>query len=220
MFDILLVVLLRIGQSGWVEHVHQRGETASAAVMRRGGQHNQRVGTGGKAFGELGALCTTAVDGTVGDILSLVDHDDVPIRGIKRRAILDVTLQRINGDDHLVVIGERVGVRRNLGTNLLDSRGIQANQRDGEPFPHLLLELDHHAFRRYHENTAALAALDEFRHQDASLQGLAKTDGVGDENSLARLGERLLCRNELVRQGVHGGLVADMNLRISRRGGA
>ena len=132
---------------------------------------------------------------------------------------MDVPFQRINGDDHLVVVGERVGVRRNLGTNLLDTRGIQTNQRDGEPFPHLLLKLDHHAFRRYHENTAALAALDEFRHQDASLQGLAKTDSVGDENSLARLGERLLRRNELVRQGVHGGLVADMNPRIGRRSG-
>ncbi len=64
------------------------------------------------------------------------------------------------------------------------------------------------------------AALDELRHQDACLQGLAKTDGIGDEDSLARLGERLLRRNELVRQGVHGGLVADMNPRISRRCGA
>ena len=219
MFDILLVVLLRIGQSGWVEHVHQRGETASAAVMRRGGQHDQRIGTGGKALGELGALCTTAVDGTVGDILGLVDHDDVPIRGIECRAILDVPFQRINGDDHLVVVGERVGVRRNLGTNLLDARGVQTNQRNSEPFPHLLLELDHHAFRCHHENTTSFAAFDEFRHQDTGLQGLAKTDGVSDENSLARLGERLLRRNELVWQGVHGSLVADMNPRIGRRSG-
>ena len=54
--------------------------------MRRGGQHNQRVGTGGKSFGELGTLCATAVDGTVGDILGLIDHDNVPIRGIECRA--------------------------------------------------------------------------------------------------------------------------------------
>ena len=187
--------------------------------MRRGGQHNQRVGTGGKSFGKLGTLCATAVDGTVGNILGLIDHDDVPIRGIERRAILDVTLQRVDGDDHLVVIGEWIGIRRNLGTNLLDTRGIQTDQWNGESLPHLLLKLNHHAFRRYHENTAALAALDEFRHQDASLQGLAKADGVSDEDALARLGERLLRRNELVRQGVHGSLVADMNPRIGRRSG-
>ena len=161
----------------------------------------------------------TAVDGTVGDILGLINHDDVPIRGIKRRAILDVPFQRINGDDHLVVVGERVGVRGNLGTNLLDTRGIQTNQRDGEPFPHLLLELDHHAFRCYHENTATFVTFDELRHQDSGFQGLAKADGVSDENSLTRLGERLLRRNELVRQGVHGSLVADMNPRIGRRSG-
>ena len=119
--DVFLVVTLRIRQSGWVEHVHQRSKTASAAVMRRGGQHDQRVGTGGKAFGEFGALRAAAVGGTVGDILCLVDHDDVLIRGIECRAILDVPLQRVDGDDHLVVIGERVGVRGDLGTNLLDA---------------------------------------------------------------------------------------------------
>lgn len=75
-------------------------------------------------------------------------------------------------------------------------------------------------FRCYHENTATFAALDELRHQDSGFQGLAKADGVSDENSLTRLGERLLRRNKLVWQGVHSGLVADMNLRISRRGGA
>ena len=95
----------------------------------------------------------------------------------------------------------------------------RTDRRDGEPFPHLLLELDHHAVRRHHENTAALAALDEFRHQNAGFQGLAKADGVSDENALARLGERFLRRNELVRQGVHGCLVADMNPRIGRRSG-
>lgn len=45
--------------------------------MRCGGQHNQRVGTGGKAFGEFGTLCTAAVDGTVCNILGLVDHDEM-----------------------------------------------------------------------------------------------------------------------------------------------
>ena len=186
--------------------------------MRRGGKHNQCVGTRCEPLGQLGTLRATTVIGPVGNILRLVDHNDVPIGSVECRTILNVALQRIDGDDYLVVVRERIGVRRNFGTNLLDAGGIQADQRNGESLPHFLLELNHHAFGRHHKNAAAFTTLDELRHQYAGLQGLAEANRVGNENTLTRLGKRFLGRNKLIRQRIHGGLIADVNLVVGRSG--
>ena len=38
-----LLIIVRVRNSGGVQHVHQAGETAGAAIVRRGGEHDERV---------------------------------------------------------------------------------------------------------------------------------------------------------------------------------
>ena len=85
-------------------------------------------------------------------------------------AIFVITLQCVDGNNRLVVIEERIVIRRQLGSNALNLVGIKSNQRNGETVPHFFLELGHHALDRNHQYSFALATLDEFTHQDARFK--------------------------------------------------
>ena len=119
----------------------------------------------------------------VGHVVRLVDDDDVPLRLLQVGAVLRVLLERIDGDDRLVVVVEGVVVGRDAAAHPLDADGIQAGQGDGEPVPELLLELRQHALYRQHEDAPAAPPGNEFAHQDAGFQGLAEAHGVGDQDA-------------------------------------
>ena len=90
----------------------------------------------------------------------------------------------------LSIMMERVCVGRDPAANPLQADRVQANQRNREARPKLLLELGHHALGRDHQDALAFAAFDQFAEQDADLNRLAEANGVGDENSLPRLLQR------------------------------
>ena len=106
-----------------------------------------------------------------------------------------------------MVEGVRVG--RNTAADTLQPDGVEADERNGESRPEFLLELGHHALGGDHEDSLALAAVDQFAEQDAHLDGFAEANGVGHQNTLARLFEGQQRRIELVGQVVDGGAVAD-----------
>ena len=106
--DIVRAVVIRIGDSRRIQHVHQAGEGGGFTVMRRGRCHDERVGAAGEQIGELGAqreLRTTECD-----IVGFVDDDDVPIALVRPNPELGVLFQGVDGNDGLVEIMEGVRV--------------------------------------------------------------------------------------------------------------
>ena len=211
--DVVFRVVVRVGDGRRVEHVHERGEALRAPVVRRSREQDHRVAAIREQAREARALRRAA---TRRDILRLVDDDDVPIRVLEMRAVGDVVLQRIDGDDRLVVIKEWVVVRRELGADLADLCGVERDERDREAVPELFLKLRHHGFSRDDEDAFAFAAQDELAHEDAGFERLAKADNVGDEDAQAQLAERERRRRQLVRQGIHRCMVADVDGRVCR----
>ena len=68
---------------------------------------------GGEESRELLALAAA-----VGDVVALIDDDDVPAGVLEPGAVARVVLERIDGDDATVVVGEGVAVGGDL---LLDA---------------------------------------------------------------------------------------------------
>ncbi len=108
-------------------------------------------------------------------------------------------------------------VRRDAGADALDADGVEADEGDGEPAPQLLLELREHALDGDDEDPLPAPPLDELAEEDARLERLPEPDGVGDEDPLPRLLERLDRGVELVGHGVHGGPVPYVEVRVGGR---
>ena len=100
-------------------------------------------------------------------------------------AVLAVVLERVDGDDDPLVVGERVAARRDLPLDALDADRVQPDQRDREPGPQLVLELLQHLLRGDDQDALAPAAADQLGQDEADLQGLAEADDVGDEDARA-----------------------------------
>src|SRR5699024_3010868 len=100
---------------------------------------------------------------------------------------LDVALERVHGDDRACEIGEGVATSGDVLLNTLDSGGVQTDERDGEASPQLTLELLQHMRGGDDEDALAAAAPDEFREQDADLEGLPKADHVRDQDAWLRV---------------------------------
>ena len=152
-----------------------------------------------------------AAGAAVGHVVRLVDDDDVPVRLLQVGAVLGILLQRVDRDDRLVVVMERVVAGGDAAAHALDADRVEPGQRDGEAAPELLLELREHALDGQHEDAPAPAAGDELADEDARLQGLAEPHRVGDEDALPRLPQRLPRRLELVGRGVHRRPVGDVD---------
>ena len=60
------------------------------------------------------------------------------------------------------------------------------------------MELRHHTLGRDDQDALALAAVDELAEQDADLDGLPESDGVGNEDALPGLLESKQGRLQLV----------------------
>jgi hypothetical protein len=176
--DVLGLVVLGVGDGGGVEHVHQVGEGGGLAVMGGGRGQDQAVAGLGQEAGEAIALGVL-----VGDVVAFVEDDGVPVAGLQEGAVAPVILEGVDGDDHLFEHLEGILAGGNPAAEALDSGGIEADQGDGEAGPELLLELEQHALHHHDQDAAAPASLDQLGEQDASLQGLAQADPVGDQDA-------------------------------------
>ena len=215
--EVVLRVVVGVGDGGGVQHVHQAGEAARPAVVRRRRQHDQRVGAAREQPGEAAAQRrppVRAAGAPVGDVVRLVDDDDVPVRLLQIRAVLGVLLQGVDGDDGLVVVVERVVAGRYAAAHALDADRVEPRERDGEAVPELLLELRQHALDGQHQDAPAPAAREQLADEDARLQRLAQPDGVRDEDALPGLGEGLAGRGELVGHRVHRRPVGDVDALV------
>ena len=74
-----------------------------------------------------------------------------------------------------------------------------------------------HTLERDNKNPPATPALDEFCRQNAGFKSFAEANGVGNENPLPRLLERLQRRIELIRGIVHHSTVAEIDIGIVGR---
>src|SRR5712691_1675517 len=79
--------------------------------------------------------------GACGDVVTLIDDDDVPPGVLKIVAILKIILQGVDRDDAAVEIIERVVVAGNAVAHPRQPQRIQAHQRNRKAAPPLLLEL-------------------------------------------------------------------------------
>ena len=148
--------------------------------------------------------------------MRLVDDDDVPVGLLQVVAVLGVLLQRVDRDDRLVVVVERVVAGRDAATHPLDADRVEPREGDGEAVPELLLELREHALDGQHQDAPAPAAGDQLADEDARLQGLAESHRVGDQDALPRLPQRLTGRLELVRSRIHRRSVGDVDALVVR----
>ena len=77
--------------------------------MRRGRKHNQCIGLIRK---ELRQLLSLGMLTSFGNIVGFIDDDNIPPCVLQMGAVVQVILQRIHGNDGLVIVIERIVVRR------------------------------------------------------------------------------------------------------------
>ena len=152
----------------------------------------------------------------VRDVVRLVDDDDVPVGLLQVGAVLGVLLQGVDRDDRLVVVVERVVAGRDAAAHPLDADRVEPGERDREPLPELLLELRQHALDGQHQDPPAPAAGDQLADEDARLQRLPQPHGVGDQDALPRLAQRLPGRLELIGHRIHRRHLGDVEPLVVR----
>ena len=162
--DVLGRVIPVVGDRGRVEHADQLGEGPRVAVVRGGAGQQQRVGPLGQAPGEPVAEVPLA-----DQVVRLVDDDRVPVHGVEVLAVPALVLERVDGDDDPLVVGERVAASRDLPLDPVDADRVQADERDREPGPQLELELLEDLLRGDDEDPVAAAAADQLGQDEADL---------------------------------------------------
>ena len=150
--EVLRRIVVRVGDGGRVKHVHQARKATRLAVVRRCRQHDERVRAAREQAREAASQRAGAA---VGDVVGLVDDDDVPVRLLQVRAVLGVLLEGVDRDDRLVVVVEGIVAGRDTAAHPLDADRVEPRQRDGEAVPELLLELREHALDGQHQNPPA-----------------------------------------------------------------
>jgi hypothetical protein len=182
--------------------------------MRRCGQQDECVRPCGQQLGEPGPSGQSSLARTGGDVVALVDDDDVPPGVLQVIAILQIALEGVDRDDAAVEVIEWVVVGWNAVAHARQPHGVQPHQRDGEAAPPLLLELRQHRLLADDQDALAAATLDQLGSQDAGFQCLAEADCVGDQDPRTRPAQGLQRRVELVGYQVHHGAMAEMNLFV------
>ena len=84
--DVVLAVVVRVGDGRGVQHVHEARERCRLAVVRRRGGHDQGVGLAGEQFGEFGAQRSAAAADR--HVVRLVDDDHVPVALFEMDAVV------------------------------------------------------------------------------------------------------------------------------------
>ena len=182
--------------------------------MRCGREQHERVGPVGQQPRQPCAARQARLPCPGGHVVALVDDDDVPPGVFEVVAVLQIALERVDGDDAAVEVVERVVVGRDAVAHPRQSHRIEPHQRDGEAAPPFLLELGEHRLLGDHQDALAAAALYQLGGQDAGFQRFAQAHRVGNQDAGAGLLERLQGRVELVRHQVHHAAVAQVNLVV------
>ena len=213
-FDVLLGVVVRIRDSGRIEHVHQRSKRPCVPIMRRGGKHDQRIASAGQKIRQAGTL-RIAVSALC-HIVRFVDHNDIPSGTFQINAVFAVAFNGIDGNNRLVIIMKRIVIAREITPDPLDLCGIQTNQRDGKAFPQFFLKLRHHALDRDHKNAAALSTRNQFTDQNAGFYCLSQTNAVRHQNALTRTSQTDCGRFQLIWHHVHDRVMANVEFVVCR----
>lgn len=211
--EVLRFVVLPIGKHRRVEHVDQAREALGSAVVGRGRKHDEGVRALREKARQLRAL---AFRTALGDVVRLVDQDDVPVRFFQERAVLGALLQRIDRDDRAVDVEERVVPARNARHEALQAVAVKARQRNRETVPEFLLKLLEHRLDSKNENSLPATARDQFGDENPRFERFADTDRVGNQDAGTRGGERFDGGLQLIGKDVHRGLLCDVHLGVRR----
>ena len=92
-------------------------------------------------------------------MLALIHHHCVPVTFLQVALVLSVALEGVDGDDHPVEEIERVHVRRDLRLHALDPDRVEADKRNREAGPELLLELAQDRLQGDYEDAVTPTAL-------------------------------------------------------------
>ncbi len=185
--------------------------------MRGRGEQDEPVGTGGQALRELVALADAAGTLPLGDVVGLVDDDEIPPRRLKSRPVLPVVLEGVDGDDGLVELIEGVVVQRDAGPDLPDPRTVDPDERDREAGPEFLLELGEHRLGGDDENALGPAPEDELGGEQACLKRLPEADVIAHEDASAGRSQGEADWVELEVEVVDGRLARDLDGVAGRR---
>ena len=182
--------------------------------MRRGREQHERVGPVGQQPRQPCAARQARLPCSGRHVVAFVDDDDVPPGVFEVVAVLQIALERVDGDDAAVEVVERVVVGRNAVAHPREPHRIQSHQRDGKAAPPLLLELGEHRLLGDHQDALAAAALNQLGGQDAGFQRFAQAHRVGNQDARAGLFQRLESWVELIGNQVHHAPVAQVNLVV------
>ena len=102
------------------------------------------------------------------------------------RTETSVVLQRINGNNGLIVIIKRILVHGNLTLNLGYSDTIQTDERNGKAVPDFFLELSKDALQSTYKNALAATTTNHLTEEDAHLDCLTETYAICDKQTRTR----------------------------------
>ena len=149
--------------------------------MRCGRCKNQRIALLRKE------LCKVATQtGVVGNLVTLINHNDVPMRLLQPCTETTVVFQRVNGDDGLVVIVEWIFVERYLVLNLGYAYAVKTNKGYGKAVPDFFLKLCKDALQGTDKNALSSATTNHLAEKDADFNSLAKTYTICYQEARAR----------------------------------
>ena len=168
--NIFLGIFSVTGDRNGFEHPHQIGKWFGTTIMGSGRGENHRVAL---LCQELCQITTkTAI---ISYLMAFVNHNYIPMCFFEPSTETTIILQRINRDDGLVVVVERILIKRNLVLNLCHTKTVQTNQGNGKAIPNFLLELSQYAFQRTHQYAFATATANHFSQEDTHFNCLTQT---------------------------------------------
>lgn len=147
-----------VDDRGRVEEMHEFCKGFRLAVVRCGAGEDKGISLCREKFGEFVVL-GAAVD----QVVALVDDDGVPLLILEVVLVARGVLQCVDGDDHPLVVAERIPCTRQRLPDLLDTAGVEADERNREASPELSLELLQDGSRGHDEDAFATASADQLR---------------------------------------------------------
>ena len=159
---------------------------------------------GGEQEGAEGAAAERghhAVEGVVGQVVGLVDDDEVERLGDGGHGQLRGGEQGLEGDD-----GERRAGERRLGAaQLLDARQGEEREEGVELVEELGQPLEGEVLGDHHQDALGEAELAHAGEDQAGLDGLAEADLVGEDEAREAVGEDAAGGADLVGEDVDAG---------------
>ncbi len=185
--DVFDLIIASIADRGGIQQAHQLGERFRFAVVRRGRGEHKCIGPRCQHPRQL------IIQGAgVGQVMRFVDHHRIPVVLLQMRPVLP-GFQRVDRDDHLAVVGERIAAGRQFLPDAFDSIRIQPHQWNREPGPQLVLHLLQDVAWRHDQDPFRAASPRELGQQHADFKRFSEPDGVRyqDPGPQIRPGQRL-----------------------------